>query len=73
MHRIEIEQIADHDLRTRVAQCLRAFVFISNHRTHRFALLQQQFGERAPDPADAARRAGDQNGICHVFSSHAVT
>ena len=69
MHRIEIEQIADHDLRTHVAQRLRAFVFISHHRTHRFALLQQQFGDRAPYRADAARRAGDQNGMCHVFSS----
>ena len=48
MHRIEIEQIADHDLRTHVAQCLRAFVFISHHRTHRFALLQQQLGDGAP-------------------------
>jgi len=49
-------------------QRLRAFVFISHHRTHRFALLQQQFGDRAPYRADAARRAGDQNGVCHVFS-----
>jgi len=70
MHRIEIEQIADHDLRTQVAQRLRAFVFIPHHRTHRFALLQQQFGDRAPYRTDAARRAGDQNGIFHVFSSH---
>ncbi len=73
MHRIEIEEIADHDLRTHVAQRLRAFVFISHHRTHRFALLQQQFGDRAPYRANAARRAGDQNGICHVFSSYAFT
>jgi hypothetical protein len=36
-----------------------------SHRAHRLALLQQQFGDRAPDPADAARRAGDQNGIRH--------
>jgi hypothetical protein len=57
MHRIEIEQITDHDLRTLVAQRLRAFVFSSHHRTHRFALLQQQFGDRAPYRADAARRA----------------
>src|SRR5258708_39997712 len=49
------------------------FVFISHHRTHRFALLQQQFGDRAPYRADAARRAGDQNGIYHVFSSYAFT
>jgi hypothetical protein len=73
MHRIEIDQIADHDLRTHVAQRLRTSVFISHHRTHRFALLQQQFGDRAPYRADAARRTGDQNGICHVFSSYAVT
>ena len=48
MHRIKIEQIADHDLRTHVAQCMRAFVFISHHRTHGFALLQQHFGDRTP-------------------------
>src|SRR5262245_18632585 len=36
-------------------------------RTHRFALLQQQFSDRAPDRADAARRASDQNEIYHVF------
>jgi hypothetical protein len=36
-------------------------------------LLQQQFGDRAPYRTDAARRAGDQNGICHVFSSCAFT
>jgi hypothetical protein len=73
MHGIEIEQIADHDLRTHVAQRLRASVFISHHRTHRFALLQQQFGDRAPYRADAAGRACDQNGICHVFFSYAFT
>ncbi len=56
MHRIEVKQIADHDLRTQVAQCLRAFVLISHHRTHRLAFLQQQFDDRAPYPADAARR-----------------
>jgi hypothetical protein len=61
MHRIEIEQIADHDLRTYAAQRLSAFVFISHHRTHRFALFQQQFGDGAPYRADPARRAGDQN------------
>src|SRR5580704_10712947 len=65
MHRIEIEQIADHDLRTHAAQRLRAFVFISHHRTHRFALLQEQFGDRAPYSADAARRAGNQNRSAH--------
>jgi len=26
-----------------------------------------------PYRADATRRAGDQNGICHVFSSYAFT
>jgi hypothetical protein len=30
-------------------------------------LLQQQFGDPASYRADAARRTGDQNGICHVF------
>jgi hypothetical protein len=29
-------------------------------------LLQQLFGDRAPYPTDASRRAGDQNWICHV-------
>jgi hypothetical protein len=67
MHRIEIEQIADHDFRTHVAQCLRALVFTSHHRTHRFALPQQQLGDRAPYCADAARRASNQNGNRHVF------
>jgi hypothetical protein len=60
------------DLRTHVAQHLRAFVFISHHRSHGFALLQQQFGDRAPYRADAACRAGDQNGICHVLCSSAL-
>jgi hypothetical protein len=66
MHRIEIEQIGNYDLRTHVAQRLRAFVFISHHRTHGSALLQEQFDDRAPYPADAARRPSDQTGICHV-------
>ena len=73
MHRVEIEQIADHDLRTHIAQRLRALVFVSHHRTHRFVLLQQQFGDRASYRADTARRARDQNGIGHVFSSRAFT
>jgi len=72
VHRIEIEQIADHDLGAHIAQRPRAVVFISDHRAHRFALLQQQFGDRAPDRADAARRARDQNGMFHV-SSRAFT
>jgi hypothetical protein len=35
-------------------------------------LLQQQFGDGAPYRTDAACRAGDQNGICHVFSPTSV-
>ena len=73
MHRIEIEQITDHDLCTLVAQRLRAFVFSSDQRTHCFALRQKQFGDCAPYCADAARRAGDQNRVCHVVSSGAFT
>jgi hypothetical protein len=46
----QVQQIADYDLRTHVAQCLRAFVVISHHRTHRFALLQQLFGDLRPTP-----------------------
>jgi hypothetical protein len=68
VHGIEIEQIPEHDLGAHVAQRLRAFILISHHRTHRFALLQQQFGDCAPDRADAARRACNKNGVCHVFS-----
>jgi hypothetical protein len=68
MHRTEVEQIAGHNFRTHVAQSLRTCVFISDHRTHGFALLQQQFGNFAPYRADAARGAGDQNGIRNVFS-----
>jgi hypothetical protein len=59
MHRIEIEQIANHDLRTHVAQRLSALVFGSHHRTHRFALLKEQFGDGSPHRADPASRAGD--------------
>jgi hypothetical protein len=59
MHRIEIEQITDHDLRTLVAQRLRAFVFGSNHRTHRLALFQKQFGDRTSYRTNAARRTSD--------------
>ena len=60
MHRIEIEQIADHDLRTISRNaCARS----SSVRTlHRFTVLQQQLGDVAPDGADAARRTGDHNG-----------
>ncbi len=54
IYRIEIEQIPD--LRTHVAQRLRAFVFISRQGTHRFALLQEQFCDRAPYSANAPRR-----------------
>jgi hypothetical protein len=63
MHGIKIEQIPDHDLRTQVAQCLRAFVFTSHHRTHSFASLQQLFGDRAPYSTNPTRRSGDQNWI----------
>jgi hypothetical protein len=73
MHRIEIEQIADHDLRTHVTQRLRAFVFTSHHRPHRFALLQQQFSDRAPYRAHATSGAGDQNAMRHVLCSYAFT
>jgi hypothetical protein len=66
MHGIKIEQIAGHDLRTQTAQCLRALVLSSHHRPHRLALLQLQFGDRASYRPDAARRASNQNGICHV-------
>jgi len=52
MHGIEIEQIANHDLCTQSAQCLPALVFSSHHRPHRFALLQQQLGDRASYRAD---------------------
>src|SRR6185503_10436558 len=68
MHRIEIKQIAGNDLRTHVAQRLRAFVFSSHHRTHRFALLQQQFSNGAPYRANTTRGTGDQNGTLHVLS-----
>jgi hypothetical protein len=67
VHRIETKQIADYDP-AHIAQRLRALVFISHFRTHRFTLLQQQFGDRASYGADTARRAGDQNWSCHVFS-----
>src|ERR1700690_496674 len=73
VHRIEIEQIADHDLRAHVAQSLCPSVFTSYHRTHCFALLQQLFSDRAPYPTDASRRAGDQNWICHVVRSYSFT
>jgi hypothetical protein len=46
-------------------------VFISHHGAHRLAVLQQQSGDRAPYAADAACRAGDQNGSRHVLSFHA--
>jgi hypothetical protein len=46
-----------------------ASVFTSHHCPHRFALLQQQFGDRPPYRANTPRGAGDQNGILHVMSS----
>jgi hypothetical protein len=51
----------------RLKENLRAFVFISHHRPHLFALLQKQSGDCAPNRADAARGTGDQNRICHLF------
>src|SRR5260221_2332684 len=36
-----------------------------------FAVLQEQFSDRAPYRAYAARRAGDQNGISH-YDSYAL-
>jgi hypothetical protein len=71
VHRIEVEQIADHDLRADVAQRLRALVFSSHHGAYRVAVLQQQPGDRAPYAAHAACRAGDQNGSRHVLSFYA--
>jgi hypothetical protein len=59
VHRTEIEQITDHDVRTHVAQRLRALVFLSHHRPHRSALLQQQLGDCASYCPDAARRSGN--------------
>jgi hypothetical protein len=59
MHGIEIEQIANHDLRSQNAQRLRALVFSSHHRPHRFAFLQQKLGDRASYRADAAGRASN--------------
>ena len=67
MHRIEIQKIANHNLGAKFAQRLRAFVFNSHHRAHGLALLQQQLGDRASYPANAARRTSDQNELCHVF------
>jgi hypothetical protein len=67
LHRIEIKQIADHDLRAHAPQRLRAFVFISHHRTHRFPLLQQQIGDRAPYLADAAAAPVSRMGFAMFF------
>lgn len=52
MDRREIEQIVGPDLRDDVAECLRPVVFVSHHRTHRFASLQEEFGSRAAFRAD---------------------
>ena len=71
VHGFEIEQITGHNLRSQVAQRLRAFVFLSHHRTHRFALLQQHFGDGASYAADATRRAGNQNGSVYIRLSYA--
>jgi hypothetical protein len=53
MHRIGVEQIADHDVRPQVAQRPRAFVLVSHHRTHRSVLVQQQLGDLASYHTDA--------------------
>jgi hypothetical protein len=73
VHRIEIEQIArprpPHPCRATPARV--RLHFAPSHAP--LALLQQQFGDRAPYHAGAARRAGDQNGICHVFGALALS
>jgi len=68
MHRVEVEQVADYDLRAQVAQRLRAMVFIAHHRAHRFSLLEQHLGDGASDAAGAAAGAGDQDRSRHVLS-----
>jgi hypothetical protein len=65
---LEIKQIADDDLRTHVAQRLGAFVFMTHHRTHRFVLLQQDFGNPATYCTDSTCRAGDQDWSAHARS-----
>ena len=52
-------------LSTHVSQRLRAFVFLSDHRTYSVALLQKQFDDRAPYRTYTTGRAVDQNGIRH--------
>jgi len=60
MHRIEIEEIADqrppHPCRATPARVSSVAHFA--HRSIRFALLQPEFGDRAPYRAKRARRAG---------------
>jgi hypothetical protein len=69
MHRIEIEQIADHNLRTHVAQRLRAFVFTSHHRTHRSCLASTAVSVTVrPYAPTRPAAASDQNGIAMYFS-----
>jgi hypothetical protein len=65
VHRIEVEEVADDDLGAQVAKGLGALVVTSHHRAHGFALLQQQLGDRAPDPAGAAGGAGNQSETSH--------
>jgi hypothetical protein len=50
-----------------------ARVFSSHHRPHRFALIQQQLGDRASYRAYAAGRASNQDRIWHVFFSYAFS
>jgi hypothetical protein len=68
MHRFEIQQIPGYDFRTHVSQTSRALVFLSHHRTHSFALLQQELDDRTSNCTYTTGRAGDQNGIRHDFS-----
>jgi hypothetical protein len=63
MHGVDIEQIADYDLRTDVAQRPRTFVIGSHHRTHGLTFFQQHLGDCAAYAANTARGAGYQNGM----------
>src|SRR5262245_19855511 len=46
-------------------------VFLSTNRRLFHLCCNFRVGDRAPYPADAACRASDQNGICHVLSLYA--
>jgi hypothetical protein len=67
MQGVEIEQIADHDLRPHVAQRLRALVFIPDHRAHRFTLLQQHLRDRTPYRATRPAAPVTRMGIAMRF------